>query len=203
MNFMRGMAGFTAAACIACTARASIVSYNSNPGIEGLGSYSGSTEWTYLGGNAGVVEITLTNTSDPANGGFLTGFAFNVAPQVKMAYDEGRAGWDGVFEVSASPLGDFDHGAALGGNWLGGGSPVLGIGVGQTFVFRYDVRGEESLLATIIAHDFFDETEGWGFAARFRGFADGGSDKVTASLPSPGALALLALGSLGARRRRR
>jgi MYXO-CTERM domain-containing protein len=120
-----------------------------------------------------------------------------------MAYDDGRAGWDGVFEVSASPLGDFDHGAALGGNWLGGGSPVLGIGVGQTFVFRYDVRGEESLLATIIAHDFFDETEGWGFAARFRGFADGGSDKVTASLPSPGALALLALGSLGARRRRR
>lgn len=203
MNFMRGMAGSAAAACFACVASASIVSYDSNTGIEGLGSFSGSTEWTHVGGNVGVVVVTLTNTSAVENGGFLTGFAFNVAPQVKMAYDEGRAGWDGVFEVSASPLGDFDHGAALGGDWLGGGSPVLGIGVGQTFVFRFDVRGEESLLATLTAHDFFDETEGWGFAARFRGFADGGSDKVTASLPSPGALALLALGSLGAFRRRR
>lgn len=203
MNFMRGMAGSAAAACVACVASASIVSYDSNTGIEGLGSFSGSTEWTHVGGNVGVVVVTLTNTSAVENGGFLTGFAFNVAPQVKMAYDEGRAGWDGVFEVSASPLGDFDHGAALGGDWLGGGSPVLGIGVGQTFVFRFDVRGEESLLATLTAHDFFDETEGWGFAARFRGFADGGSDKVTASLPSPGALALLALGSLGAFRRRR
>jgi MYXO-CTERM domain-containing protein len=203
MNFMRGMAGSAAAACVACVTSASIVSYDSNTGIEGLGSFSGSTEWTHVGGNVGVVVVTLTNTSAVENGGYLTGFAFNVRPEVKIAYDEALTGWDGIAGFSASPFGDFDRGAALGGDWLGGGSPVLGIGVGQTFVFRFDVRGEESLLATITAHDFFDETDGWGFAARFRGFADGGSDKVTASLPSPGALALLALGSLGAFRRRR
>ena len=194
-----------AAAVFAGSAEASIVNFVSNPGLEGLGAFAGSMEWTDGGAGSGLLRVTLTNTSPIANGGYLTGFAFRMLykDQVKIEYASSHPGWSGIAEPDCNPFGEFDYGAALGGNWLGGGSPVLGIGVGQTFVFRYDVRGEESLLATIIAHDFFDETEGWGFAARFRGFADGGSDKVTASLPSPGALALLALGSLGARRRRR
>jgi MYXO-CTERM domain-containing protein len=197
------MAGSAAAACVACTASASIVSYDSDPGLEGLGSFIGSTEWTYLGGNAGVVVVTLMNTSPSENGGYLTGFGFNVRPEVKIEGTDLHEGWSGISGFNAPPLGEFDCGAALGGDWLGGGSPLAGIGVGQTFVFRFDVRGDSSVLATLEAHDFFDETNGWGFAARFRGFTDGGSDKVTASLPSPGAIALLSLGALGARRRRR
>ena len=104
MNFMRGMAGSAAAACVACTASASIVSYDSNPGIEGLGSFSGSTEWTHVGGDVGVVVVTLTNTSAVENGGYLTGFAFNVRPEVKIAYDEALTGWDSQ-EALGRPVG--------------------------------------------------------------------------------------------------
>jgi MYXO-CTERM domain-containing protein len=202
---MRGLACFAAIAVIASTTHASTVTYTSDPGLEGLGAFSGSTQWTYLGGNAGVVTVTLLNTSAVANGGYLTGFAFNVRANdsLKVEYDEALAGWDGIVDASAVPYGNFDHGAALGGNWLGGGSPLAGIGVGEMFSFRFDVRGDASLLATMVAHDFFDESKGFGFVARFRGFGNGGSDKVTATLPAPGAMALFALGALAGTRRRR
>lgn len=199
-----GMATFAAAA-LSGAADASVVTFFSNPGLEGLGSFTGSMEWNYLGANAGTLEVSLTNTSPSENGGYLTGFAFNTvySLQIKIAENGARAGWIDIDEVNAPPLGMFDHGAALGGDWLGGGSPLGGIGVGQTFDFVFDVRGDPTLLASLVVHDFFDETDGWGFAARFRGFDDGGSDKVTASLPAPGALTALTLGVLGSRRRRR
>lgn len=199
-----GLAAFAAVA-LAAAADASIVNFNSNPGLEGLGSYTGSMEWTYAGSNAGTLRVSLTNTSPVDNGGYLTGFAFNSVYelQIKVAENGARTGWVDIVDVHAPPLGVFDHGAALGGDWLGGGSPLGGIGVGQTFDFVFDVRGDPTLLATLVAHDFFDESDGWGFAARFRGFDDGGSDKVTASMPAPGVLTALGFGALGSRRRRR
>jgi hypothetical protein len=199
-----GLATF-AAASLACAADASIVNFVSNPGLEGLGAFAGSMEWTYLGGNAGTLRVSLTNTSPVDNGGYLTGFAFNTAYelQVKVAENGARTGWVDIFDIDANPLGTFDHGAAVGGNWLGGGSPLAGIGVGQTFDFVFDVRGDPALVSNLIAHDFFDESEGWGFAARFRGFNDDGSDKVTASMPAPGVLTALGFGALNSRRRRR
>ena len=195
-----------AASAVAGTAGASIVNFVSNVGLEELGAFTGSMEWDYSGGIQGFLNVSLTNTSPAENGGYLTGFVFNVAHNLdlKVVYDEAHAQWDDIADVDANPLGTFDHGAAIGGNWLGGGQPWgAGIGVGQTFVFQFDVRGSADLLASMTAHDFFDESDGWGFAARFRGFDDEGSDKVTASLPAPGAVALLGLGALGARRRRR
>jgi len=137
-----------AAVGIAGAANASVVNFVSNPGLEQLGAFTGSMEWTYLGDNAGTLEITLTNTSPVGNGGYLTGLAF------RAVYN------DSLKIVYAS-----DH-----ENWL---------------------------------DDFFDESDGWGFAARFRGFEDGGSDKVNASLPAPGVLTALAMGAAGSRRRRR
>lgn len=199
-----GIAAFAAAALVAA-ADASVVTFDSNPGLEGLGSFAGEMEWNYIGANAGTLRVSLTNTSPVDNGGYLTGFAFNTVYdlQLKIAENGARTGWSDIVDVNAPPLGVFDHGAALGGDWLGGGSPLAGVGVGQTFDFIFDVRGDPALLSSLVVHDFFDESDGWGFAARFRGFDDGGSDKVTASLPAPGALSALALGVLGSRRRRR
>ena len=208
---MRGSRGMEiglaaiAVAALAGAAEASIVSFESNTGIEELGAFTGSMEWTHLGDNQGLLEVSLTNTSAAANGGYLTGFAFRAVhnDSLKIVYESDFDGWSGIVDPDCSPFGVFDHGAAVGGDWLGGGSPLDGIGVGETFTFLFDVRGDAAFLATLVAHDFFDESDGWGFAARFRGFEDGGSDKVTASLPAPGAIGLLGLASLGARRRRR
>jgi MYXO-CTERM domain-containing protein len=200
------MAVLAAVAGIAGAAHASTVHFVSNPGLEGLGAFTGSMNWTYLGDSAGTLVVTLTNTSPVENGGYLTGFVFNAVHNVelKVLYDEATPDRDDVADVNAHPLGIFDHGAAIGGDWLGGGQPWgSGVGVGQTFAFTFDVRGQAELLSTLVAHDFFDESDGWGFAARFRGFDDDGSDKVTASLPAPGAAALLGLGALASRRRRR
>ena len=202
---MAGMAMLAAAGCLAAATDASIINFESNPGLEGLGSYTGSMEWTYLGGNAGLLDVRLTNTSPAENGGYLTGFAFNMRYelQMKIADNGARAGWSDIVNPHCNPFGVFDHGVAVGGDWLGGGNPHPGVGVGQTFAFRFDVRGDPSILQTVIPHDFFDESAGIGFVARFRGFDDGGSDKVTASMHAPGAAAVLLLSAVGARRRRR
>jgi hypothetical protein len=200
----RGMA-ILAAVGIAGAANASVVNFVSNPGLEQLGAFTGSMEWTYLGDNAGTLEITLTNTSPVDNGGYLTGLAFRAVynDSLKIVYASDHENWLEVIDENCSPWGVFDHGAAVGGDWTGGGQPSAGIGVGETWSFLFDVRGDPTLLASIVAHDFFDESDGWGFAARFRGFEDGGSDKVNASLPAPGVLTALAMGAAGSRRRRR
>jgi hypothetical protein len=170
-------------------------------GLEGLGSFTGSMSWTYLGSGTGTLAVSLTNTSNPANGGRLTGFAFNTVNGVNLSLTSApSASWLGVSNVSASPFPNFDFGAALGGNWLGGGSPNAGIAVGSTGAFSFQVSGNDSLLATLSDASFFDTSNGYGFAARFRGFDDGGSDKVTGELavvPLPQTLGLACMGLVG------
>jgi hypothetical protein len=194
----------TAAALVAATsAHASTVSFASNHGIEGLGAFAGSMDWNYLGGKTGSLTVTLTNTSPVDNGGFLTGFVFNVAPDVSVEYGGGHAGWSAVFSEDAAPWGMFDFGAALGGDWLGGGSPLGGLAVGSTWNFDFSVVGDAAVLAALGAHDFFDESSGVGFVARFRGFADDGSDKVTGTVPGPATLAAPIFAAVLGRSRRR
>ena len=201
---MKHLSMAAAALVAAASAHASTVSFVSDPGLEGLGAFTGSMEWNYLGGNAGSLTVTLTNTSAAANGGYLTGFVFNVLHDIKVEYDGAMDGWEAVFNESAVPFGVFDVGAALGGSWLGGGSPLGGLAVGSTWSFDFSVGGDAGVLAGLVAHDFFDESVGVGFAARFRGFGDGGSDKVTSTLPGPATLAApLFAAVLGRSRRRR
>lgn len=176
--------------------------FASDPGLNGLGIYSGSIEWSYEGDGIGTLEITLANDSPAANAGALTGFAFNAIDGLAVAFTSGLPSWSGVEQADASPYPLFDFGAAIGGNFLGG-NPQFGIAVGASAAFVFTVKGLDSLLATIDESAFFDASGGYGFVARFRGFLDGGSDKVTASLvPAPGALALLGLAGACARRRR-
>ncbi len=170
---------------------------------EGLGSFVGDIEFYVYDNNNASMTVELTNTSSVDNGGFITAFAFSnpggIISDMSLVDGTSFTGLDG--NISARPYGDFDYGAALDGrnpSFLGGGSPRSGIGVGETVTFTFTVAGsdlfwlqEQSYLETnLFGTDEF-------FAARFRGFADGGSDKVLAkatATPEPSTFALLGIG---------
>lgn len=211
-------------------------------GNGALGDYTGSFDYTFTSSTAGTVTVSLTNAATTAAGGKLTGFAFNVptgATVTAVVYN--AAGPNGTAltlvggpgfnnSVPGNPFGDFDMGAALGGNLLGGGSPNPGLQIGQSGTYTFDLTG--SGLDTLTPASFFAPTTvssnpsaGQGaenFLARFRGFDNGGSDKVPGdvgqilpdspprgepevpTVPEPGTLAAVAaLGGLGAFARRR
>lgn len=201
---MTGIAAGIAALGASLGAHASMLMIYSNPGNEGLGSFTGSMEWVYPvdGSDCGQLTVTLTNTSEVANGGFLTGFGFQAIEGIEVTYVATGDGWSQLTDFSAAPYGTFDWGAALGGDFLGGGSPKAGIAVGETREFVFEVCADAALLAVLDADDFFEDDIGYGFVTRFKGFNDGGSDKVTGYVPAPGAVALLALAGLAQRRRR-
>ncbi len=210
MNNLMGTAAAAVLMIGASVCNAAVLNFTSNPGLEGNGSYTGSMTWTYLGSGAGSLSISLTNTSPAANGGYLTGLAFNTVDGLTMGLTSGRAGFSFVSPVAANPFDHFDVGAALGGDWLGGGNPAGGIGVGVSDTFVFGVSGDDSLLSSLSEVSFFDlDASGrYRFAARFRGFANGGSDKVTADftpvpIPMPLAVAGAGLLAVGFIRRRR
>ena len=182
MNRMT-LAAAVAAIALSSAAQATL-NFTSIPNMPTLGAFTGSMTWTYLGAGSGTLGITITNTSAPANGGYITGLAFNTVSGVTLSLSSGRAGFIGMTNVAASPFENFDFGTALGGNWLGGGSPSAGIGVGVTDSFVFGVSGSDSFLASLSDSSFFDTASLPGFAARFRGFADGTSDKVGGT-PTP------------------
>jgi hypothetical protein len=174
-----------------------------------------------------TLTVTLKNTSPAANGGFITGFVFNnpddaITGISKVSFDPSE------FEllnssnaVSASPFGQFDFGAALGGAFLGGGSPNDGIPVGETgtFVFKATGTGVGNLTfedfvnelsvakekkkkdeKKKVTDDEEEDTSLQFFAVRFKGFEDGKSDKVAGephATPEPASLTLMGLGAVG------
>ncbi len=174
---------------------------------EGLGAFSGFISYEVEPFSpTGVLTVMLTNTSPADNGGYITGFLFNIAsddedasaqltsdptPTHPFKQCKGKG-------LHAPPFGkNYDSGAALKGKFLGGGNPADGIAVGETGIFTFQVMADDA--DTLSAIDFiyggpFDAD----FVVRFRGFCSGGSDKVpVAVVPLPAPLAFGTAGLLG------
>lgn len=207
-----GALAFTGCLLLAGAAAGDIIEIESDEdaSTEGLGSFAGTLEYANdVFGGSGTLIVSLTNTSDADNGGKITGFVFNIDSSDANAAASLTAAshdFDEIANANAAPFGTFDAGAALGGNWLGGGSPNGGIGVGQSGSFSFDVTASDA--SSLLAENFLSGSSGHDFAVRFKGFDDGGSDKVPggpgASIPAPAAMALLMIaGVSGTRRRRR
>lgn len=166
-------------------------------------SFSGTIDYTANSATNGALVISLTNTSTV--GGFITGFVFNAGGGgvTTGLTSTNFAMFQNVSNESAVPFGSsFLGGAALGANWLGGGSPNNGIGVGQTGSFVFDVNG--SAAGSLNSGSFLTGPYDFNFIVRFRGTnGPDGSSKAPA-MPAPGgAMALLgAAGLVGVRRRR-
>ncbi|MCE2881097.1 MAG: hypothetical protein LW636_01865 [Planctomycetaceae bacterium] len=210
---MYGGSAFVLAAAVAGIASADTITFSgADVSTEGIAAFSGSMNWSYSGGGSGTLVVNLSNNSPLANGGYLTGFAFNVVPGAFSLSLCGApsAAWQTLQNVSGSPFGTFDWGAALGGDLLGGGgNPSAGLAAGNSATFTFCVDGSDSLLAGLSAASFFDgdctcepgEDNHYPLIARFRGFNNGMSDKVVACPPSvvpvPMPVALAAAGLLG------
>jgi len=192
-------------------------------GLNDLGSFTGTFDYTAINDSSGTINIALFNTSPAANGGSLTGFVFNIplpgdvtaAPLTSSDADFDEIGGPAFDDsVNGAPFGNFDIGASTGNGFEGGGSPAFGIAAGSMGTFSFALTGTG--LGGLTALDFLSTLSvppgaGEGvqsFVVRFRGFEDEGSDKVPADfgtpIPEPGTVLLLSLGlaSLSARRLR-
>ncbi len=201
-----GLLALAAVAPVASADIAHIAAYT--PGsTEGIGSFSGTITYTPTGPTSGALGISLTNDS-PSPGGKLTGFVLRLpsadpAATISLTSTSHPGFLDLGTSESAPPFGAFDGGAALGGSWVGGGNPNGGILVGQTGTFEFSLTASDA--AGLSAAAFASETAPYSIVARFRGFDNGGSDKVPGVLvPAPGAAGMLAAVGLamGVRRRR-
>ena len=201
-----------AAACIGAAAQAAIVPITSNSSLstENLGTFIGTLNYTFLGGTNGKLDVTLTNTTPSATGGYITAFMFRPPPELG-AFTSVLTASD-IASMSNIPAGasgapfpgTWLGGAGTGGSWLAGGSPTGAVPVGATGHWSFTITGAN---ASALTSDSFvsggSVTDSYAFIVRFRGMDDGGSDKVPANqLPSPGAMALLGLSGLMSRRRR-
>lgn len=179
----------------------------SSQSTEGLGHFTGSIEYNYLSGSSGQLLINLTNTSPVENGGYITALIFNIGAPQRSGTDTAALQFASfpAFEnipgpgIGGSPFGLFDAGAGIGGQFEGGGSPSQGIGVGQSGMFEFLVASPYA--NALSAASFISGPNEFNFVVRFRGFADGGSDKVP--VPVPGSVALLGLGAVAMSSRRR
>ncbi len=213
-NHMRAAWGITRAALVVGVMLGSSVAVQAGSiemfsdeanSTEGLGSFTGSLAYEFDPfADIGFLTVTLTNTSDPDNGGFITGFVFNIASaddDASATFTSGSHPFENLTDggLKAEPFGNpFDAGAALGGAFLGGESPTDGIAVGDTGIFEFDVMAFDAADLTALSFLSGGPYE-FNFIVRFRGFENGDSDKVPGTIiPLPPGLALGGLGLLGA-----
>lgn len=207
-------------------ALSAMTSANAAPisGTGTLGSFTGDLTFNATTNTMGTLNISLTNTSPVANGGFITAFVLNnpnnqitSIPSFTDAPGGGSFSLIGLTNngVNAAPNGQFDFGATTRGGFQGGGQPSAGIAVGasDSFVFSLTGTNLQTLTSSSFLTAFSTGTgSGDGFAAfdvRFRGFENGGSDKVVLGgsgsggpavgtpVPEPASMALLGAGLVG------
>lgn len=211
---------------LAATATASTINFVSGTGLNQLGSFVGTIEYAYSSGKNGTLTLSITNTSPAANGGFITGLAFNAPRGVKLEPASGFGsfgllGQPSAQTVSANPWGNYSWAIVLGDSWIGGGRPVGGIPVGQTRTFVLSVVSPSAAVASALTSASFftrNSPSDPAMAVRLRGFVDGGSDRAPAeewnpassqpnsgpvTTPLPGAALAGSVGLLGLISRRR
>lgn len=189
------------------SASASFIAIEGNVSLstEQLTDFTGSLDYQYLGGTSGQLTVTLTNTTDPLIGGFLTAFMFRTPDSLgSFTSTLVSSTYAGMVNIPAgangSPFpGSWLGGAGINGSWLSGGNPNAGVAVGDTGQWVFSIIGAQA--SALEAIDFVDGDE-YAFIVRFRGLDCGDSDKVPATTPAPGALVLGAAGLLFGRRRR-
>jgi hypothetical protein len=208
------------AACSGGKASATMISLLGNNGVEGLGSFTGNLSYTPIDAHTATLTISLTNTSPAANGGYLTALVFNnpgnditgVSLATTAAAFQVLGAPSFKNSISASPYANFDIGASTGQGFLGGSGPKTGLAPGQSATFTFNLTG--NLLSELTTLSFTHElsADGQFLLARFRGFDNGGSDKVpgfaatqATHAPIPSTLILVgsALAGLMIRRYRR
>lgn len=197
---------------------------NTGLSTENLGSFFGELTYNAIDDSSATLTLELENTSDADNGGYITGFAFNNPEDLISGVsfsstdtDFNLIGNDSFQNgIKAKPFSNFDIGASLGdkNSLMGsGGNPTPGIAVGaaETFTFTFSGTG----LSALTEQSFIDQLNGQDpfFMARFKGFENGGSDKVpgvpydpNVVVPEPATLLLMGLGLVGVaalRRKRR
>ena len=187
----------SAGAALAQTAPAQAGFITGVNALNGLGKYEGTFDYNPVDATHGTLKITLKNTSPAANGGFLTGFVFNNPGQHITGATVSSSnlhfhllgGPSFNNSVNGAPYGRFDLGASTFKSFEGGGNPGNGIAVGHSADFTFHLTGKA--LNSLATNDFFttfsvppgNGESDQSFVARFRGFEDGGSDKVPGTDP--------------------
>lgn len=167
-------------------------------------SFTGTIDYTANSATNGTLAISLTNTSATV-GGYITGFVFNAggASVTTGLTSTNFAMFQNVANESASPFGPlFLGGAAIGANWLGGGNPSNGIGLGQTGSFVFSVNGAGA--GSLTSGTFLTGPYDFNFIVRFRGTSGPDGSSKAPAMPAPGGAAALlgAAAMVGVRRRR-
>lgn len=164
-------------------------------------------EYTALSSSTGRLDVSLANTSQAGVGGYITGLLFNFesadAKATLSLAAKPNNSWS-FASGNGQPFGHgFEAGAALGGNWQGGGNPSSGVPVGGTGAFAFNVSASDA--SSLSASSFASGPYEFDFIVRFRGLSDGGSAKVPgiAAVPTPGGMALAGLGLVALASRRR
>lgn len=183
--------------------------YQTGVSMEGLGSFTAIVTYDYSSGTTASLTVLATNTSLASNGGYITGIALTGSGASAVSFvSSNAANFHGLFgSVSANPFGTYQGGASTSSSWEGGGAPSMGLAIGQSALFTFNLTDSAVNFASHTATTILTQVSGSGLVLRFRGFNNGGSDKVSGvvstTVPAPGVLSAMALLVAFARRRRR
>lgn len=177
-----------------------VLESNSELSTGRLCSFTGMISCTHIALDAVQVLISLTNTSEPEGRGFLTAFMFRMPRELGgFAVTLLRSSAVGMSRIlpgaSALPfLGAWQGGVGTGGEWQGGGTPMAGIGPGETGAWAFLISGSGTAALTaerIMSGGAMPDP--FAFVVRFRGLGAGDSDKVPALMPSAQVLRMAAI----------